>query len=77
MWIDDEMKIRILVKRKETFAKNYLKLMLSEEIESSGVTLGLKSDIRQSVQIYTGAQRRIKGIAKDGVDKIFGKDLIV
>jgi hypothetical protein len=71
------MKIRILVKRKETFAKNYLNLMLSEEIESSGVTLGLKSDIRQSVQIYTGAQRRIKGIAKDAVDKIFAKDLIV
>jgi tRNA nucleotidyltransferase (CCA-adding enzyme) len=77
MWIDDEMKIRILVKRKETFAKNYLNLMLSEDIESSGVTLGLKSDIRQSVQIYTGAQRRIKGIAKDAVDKIFAKDLIV
>jgi hypothetical protein len=51
--------------------------MLSEDIESSGVTLGLKSDIRQSVQIYTGEQRRIKGIAKDAVDKIFAKDLIV
>jgi tRNA nucleotidyltransferase (CCA-adding enzyme) len=77
MWVDDEMKIRILVKRKETFAKSYLNLMLSEHIESSGVTMGLKTDIRQSLQIYTGEERRIKGIARDAVDKIIAKDLII
>jgi tRNA nucleotidyltransferase (CCA-adding enzyme) len=77
MWVDDGMKIRSLVKRKEIFAKRYLNLMLSKYIESSGVTKGLKRDIRQSLQIYTGEERRIKGITRYAVNKIIAKDLII
>jgi tRNA nucleotidyltransferase (CCA-adding enzyme) len=77
MWIDDEMKIRSLIKRKETFAKHYLNSMLSEHIESSGITMGLKTDMQQSVQIYTGEERKIKGITKDALNRIIAKDLIV
>jgi tRNA nucleotidyltransferase (CCA-adding enzyme) len=76
MWIDDEMRIRCLVKRKEVFAKCYLSLKLSEHMESSGITPGLKRDIRQSLQIYTGKERRIKGITIDAVNKIIAKDLV-
>jgi tRNA nucleotidyltransferase (CCA-adding enzyme) len=77
MWVDDEMKIRSLIKRKEKFAKRYLNLLLSENIEISGVTMGLKTDIRQSLQIYTGGERKIKGITRDAVNKIIAKDLIL
>jgi tRNA nucleotidyltransferase (CCA-adding enzyme) len=77
MWVDDEMKIRSLIKRKEKFAKRYLNLLLSENIEISGITMGLKTDIRQSLQIYTGEERKIKGITRDAVNKIITKDLIL
>jgi tRNA nucleotidyltransferase (CCA-adding enzyme) len=77
MWVDEEMKIRSLIKRKETFAKRYLNSMLSENIDISGVTMGLKTDIRQSLQIYTGEEQKIKGITRDAVNKIIAKDLIL
>jgi tRNA nucleotidyltransferase (CCA-adding enzyme) len=77
MWIDNEMRIRSLVNRKEVFAKRYLKSKLSKHLECSGVTSGLKNDIRRSLQIYTGKERRIQGIAIDAVNKIIAKDFII
>jgi tRNA nucleotidyltransferase (CCA-adding enzyme) len=77
MWVDNEMRIRSLVRRKEISAKRYLNLKLSELSESSGVTMGLRSDIRKSLHIYTGKERRIKGITIDAVNKIISKDLII
>jgi FixJ family two-component response regulator len=39
--------------------------------------MGLKTDIRQSLQIYTGEEQKIKGITRDAVNKIIAKDLIL
>ena len=76
MWIDDEMRIRNLVKRKEVCAKHYLSLLLKERIKTSGITSGLIGDVAQSFQIYTGDERRIKGITRDAINKIIADDLI-
>jgi tRNA nucleotidyltransferase (CCA-adding enzyme) len=76
MWVDDEMRIRNLVKRKEISAKHYLNSLLTEHIEISGITSGLIGDIAQSFQIYTGDERRIKGITRDAINKIITNDLI-
>src|SRR5918912_4444896 len=54
IWIDEEMRIRNLVKRKEISAKRYIHSMLKEHIEISGITTGLIKDIEQSLEIYTG-----------------------
>jgi tRNA nucleotidyltransferase (CCA-adding enzyme) len=76
MWIDDEMRIRNLLKRKEIFAKAYLNSVLTEHIKSSGITTGLMKDIQTSLQIYTGDERKIKGIARDAICKIIAKDVM-
>jgi tRNA nucleotidyltransferase (CCA-adding enzyme) len=76
MWVDDEMRIRNLVKRKETSAKRYLESLLTEHIDISGITSGLTGDIAQSFQIYTGDERTIKGITRDAINKIIVHDLI-
>lgn len=76
MWIDDEMRIRNLLKRKEIFAKAYLNSVLTEHIKSSGITTGLMKDIQRSLQIYTGDERMIKGIARDAICKIIVKDVM-
>jgi tRNA nucleotidyltransferase (CCA-adding enzyme) len=76
MWIDDEMRIRNLLKRKEIFAKAYLNSVLTEHIKSSGITTGLMKDIQRSLQIYTGDERKIKGIARDAICKIIAKDVM-
>jgi tRNA nucleotidyltransferase (CCA-adding enzyme) len=77
MWIDDDMRIRNLLKRKETFAKPYLNYVLTGHIKSSGITTGLMKDIERSLQIYTGDERKIKGIARDAINKIIVKDVIL
>jgi tRNA nucleotidyltransferase (CCA-adding enzyme) len=77
MWIDDDMRIRNLLRRKEIFAKPYLNSVLTEHIKSSGITTGLMKDIERSLQIYTGDERKIKGIARDAINKIIVKDLIL
>jgi tRNA nucleotidyltransferase (CCA-adding enzyme) len=76
MWIDDEMRIRNLLKRKEIFAKAYLNSVLTEHIKSSGITTGLTKDIQRSLQIYTGDERKVKGIARDAICKIIAKDVM-
>ena len=77
MWIDDDMRIRNLLRRKEIFAKPYLNSVLTEHIKSSGITTGLMKDIERSLQIYTGDERKIKGIARDAINKIIVKELIL
>jgi hypothetical protein len=77
MWIDDDMRIRNLLRRKEMFAKPYLNSVLTEHIKTSGITTGLMKDIERSVQIYTGDERKIKGIARDAINKIIVKDVIL
>jgi tRNA nucleotidyltransferase (CCA-adding enzyme) len=76
MWIDDEMRIRNLVKRNQISAKHYLSSLLTEHIKISGITSGLIGDVAQSFQIYTGDERRIKGIPRDAINKIIAHDLI-
>jgi tRNA nucleotidyltransferase (CCA-adding enzyme) len=77
IWIDEEMRIRNLVKRKEISAKRYIHSMLKEHIEISGITTGLIKDIEQSLEIYTGDERKIKGITRDAINKIIAKNLLI
>jgi len=74
MWVDKEMKVKRLVKRRANSAKDYVKLLLSRRIESSGITKGLIIDIRSTLQIYTADERKIKGIVNDAVIEIVTTD---
>lgn len=76
MWVDNDMRIRNLIRRKETSAKRYLRSMLTEHIEISGITSGLIGDIARSFQIYTGDGQSIKGITRDAIKELIAHELI-
>ena len=74
IWIDKEMRVRSLMDRKATDAKDYVELLLSKKIENIGITKGLTVDIRTTFQIYTGNEREIKGIVRDAAYRILTTD---
>ena len=74
IWIDKEMRVRSLMDRKATDAKDYVELLLSKKIENIGITKGLTVDIRTTFQIYTGNEQEIKGIVRDAAYRILTTD---
>jgi tRNA nucleotidyltransferase (CCA-adding enzyme) len=74
MWVDKEMRVKSLVKRKATNAKDYVKLLLSGRIENIGITKGLIGDILGTLQIYTADKRKIKGVVKNAANEIITTD---
>jgi tRNA nucleotidyltransferase (CCA-adding enzyme) len=74
MWVDSDMRVAVLSKRKITSAKEFARnILLTAKIENSGVTKGIVSDIKatnRKVQIYTGNERRLSGLVKKAVDGI-------
>jgi tRNA nucleotidyltransferase (CCA-adding enzyme) len=77
MWIDKEMRVKSLIERRTKNATDYVTLLLSGRIESIGITKGLIIDIRTTLQIYTGDERKIKGIIKDAITKIITTESII
>jgi tetrahydromethanopterin S-methyltransferase subunit F len=73
MWIDNEMKVKSLVERKTTNAKEYVKLILTNK-KDVGVTKGLLEDIKETLQIYTGDEKEIHGLVKNAIYKLVTTD---
>jgi tRNA nucleotidyltransferase (CCA-adding enzyme) len=69
IWIDNEMKVKSLIKRKTTNAKEYVKLILDNK-KDVGVTKGLIEDIQETLQIYTGDEKEIDGLVKNAIYKL-------
>lgn len=70
MWIDQEMKVKSLVKRKVTSAKDYLTLLLTKRIENTGIKKEPVEGTSGALQIYTGDERKIRGLVKNAVYKL-------
>jgi tRNA nucleotidyltransferase (CCA-adding enzyme) len=70
MWIDREMKVKSLVKRKATDAKDYLRPLLTKRIEDKGIKMEPIEDTSGAILIYTGDERKIKGLVKNAVYKL-------
>ena len=64
MWVDKEMKVKRLVERRANSAKDYVKLLLSRRIESSGITKGLIIDIRINFKFIIADEKKNKGNSK-------------
>ena len=73
MWTDNEMKVKSLVERKTTNAKEYMKLILANK-KDVGVTKGLIEDIKETLQIYTGDEKEIHGLVKNAIYKLITTD---
>jgi tRNA nucleotidyltransferase (CCA-adding enzyme) len=73
-WVDSEMRVSTLIRRKTTNAKHFLKLLLTKKIESSGITRGLVGDIQRLFRLYSGDDQKIIGIAKEAVKELITSD---
>jgi tRNA nucleotidyltransferase (CCA-adding enzyme) len=70
MWINKQMRVTTLVKRKTTNAKDYLKFLVTKSMQSTGVTRGLKEDLQQAPYIYIANESNITGIVKEAIDEL-------
>ena len=73
-WVDSEMRVSTLIQRETTNAKHFLKLLLTNKIESTGITKGLRGDIQRLFRIYSGDEQKINGLAKEAVRDLITSD---
>lgn len=73
-WVDSEMRVSSLILRKNTNAKNFLKLLLTEKIESIGIARGLIGDIQELFHIYSAGDARMNVIVKEAVTDFICSD---
>ena len=85
LWVDKEMRIEMVVKRKTTDARKFVKSLLlnyaegnySSHSNSSGSTIS-KGLVKNSLQVYSGSERKkIKGLAKEVVSKVVSTEGLI
>ena len=72
-WVDKEMRITKLVDRKATDAIKFARSLLQNP-ENSGV---VKDLIAGKLQIYSGSDRKIKGVAKEAVSEVVSTERLI
>jgi tRNA nucleotidyltransferase (CCA-adding enzyme) len=70
MWINSEMRITTLVARKATDAREYVRLLLDERIDSIGITKGLVPDLGNKTQIYTANETKFTYSVKKAINEL-------
>jgi tRNA nucleotidyltransferase (CCA-adding enzyme) len=74
IWVDREMRVVMLVDRKVTDARKFVKSLLLNDPENSGISKDL---IANKLQIYSGNDRKIKGLVKEAVDKVVSTEHLI
>nr|MDQ3718827.1 hypothetical protein [Thermoproteota archaeon] len=75
IWINDEMRITMLIERSTRDARKFVKSLLLTNRENSGISKDLIVD---KIQIYSGSDRKIiKGPAKEAVDDVVSTEHLV
>jgi len=64
----------MLVDRKVTDARKFVKSLLLNDPENSGISKDL---IANKLQIYSGNDRKIKGLVKEAVDKVVSTEHLI
>jgi len=72
-WVDKEMRIAKLVDRKASDARKFVRSLLAN-MESSGVAKDL---IAGKLQIYSGTDRKIKGVAKEAIGEVVSTERLI
>ena len=73
-WIDCEMRVKSLMRRRVTNAKHFLNYLLTSKIESIGITKGLIEDIRRSFQVNSGGDLNTPRIVREAVTDLLTSD---
>ena len=75
IWVDREMRIAMVIERRFTDARKFVKLLLLNHRENSGISKDL---IVNKLQIYSGSDRKIiKGLAKKAVGDVISTERLV
>jgi tRNA nucleotidyltransferase (CCA-adding enzyme) len=75
IWVDREMRIAMVIERRFTDARKFVKLLLLNHRENSGISKDL---IVNKLQIYSGSDRKIiKGLAKKAVGDVISTELVI
>ncbi|HZC88548.1 MAG TPA: CCA tRNA nucleotidyltransferase [Nitrososphaera sp.] len=69
MWVDKDMRVMMLVDRKVADARQFAKLLLFKNFNNSGIVQDVIVN-RRKIQIYSGSERKIKGLALEAVSEI-------
>jgi tRNA nucleotidyltransferase (CCA-adding enzyme) len=70
MWIDNEMRITTLIARKATDAREYLRFLLTERIDSIGITKGLVPDLENKIQIHTANETKFTCLVEIAINEL-------
>ena len=74
-WVDREMRIAMVIERRATDARKFVKSLLINHRENSGVSKDL---IVNKLQIYSGSDRKIiKGLAKKAVGDVVSTECLI
>jgi tRNA nucleotidyltransferase (CCA-adding enzyme) len=73
-WVDKEMRVAMLVDRKATDARKFVRSLLAS-MENSGVAKDLI--IAAKLQIYSGSDRKVKGVAKEAVGEVVSTERLI
>jgi tRNA nucleotidyltransferase (CCA-adding enzyme) len=73
-WVDSEMRVRIAMRRRVTNAKQYLKYLLTRNIDRIGITKGLIEDVRKSFHLHSGDDLNTSGIVMEAVTDLLTSD---
>ncbi|MDP8888045.1 MAG: CCA tRNA nucleotidyltransferase, partial [Thermoproteota archaeon] len=75
IWLDREMRITMLIERRATDARKFVKSLLLNHSENSGISKDL---IVNKLQIYSGSDRKIlKGLAKEAVGDVVSTEHLI
>jgi tRNA nucleotidyltransferase (CCA-adding enzyme) len=72
-WVDKEMRVAMLVDRKATDASKFVRSLL-DNMENSGVAKDL---IAGKLRIYSGSDRKVKGVAKEAVGEVVSTERLI
>jgi tRNA nucleotidyltransferase (CCA-adding enzyme) len=70
IWINKQMRVTALIKRNVISAKDYIKILVSKKIESTGISSGLKEDVQHTLRVYTANEFRLNGIIKEAINAL-------
>lgn len=74
-WVDREMRIAVVIERRATDARKFVKSLLINHRENSGVSKDL---IVNKLQIYSGSDRKIiKGLAKKAIGDVVSTERLI
>ena len=85
IWVDKEMRIAMVVQRKATDARKFVKSLLlnyaegnySSQSNSSGSSIS-RDLVKNGLQVYSGSERKkIKGLAKEVVSKVVSTECLI